>query len=147
MIDIEGILKCLPHRYPFLLVDRVLELELGVSIHALKNVTANEPQFQGHFPGRPIMPGVLIIEALAQAGGILAIRSTGEGSEKKLPLFRGIDRAKFRRTVIPGDELHLHLRILRKRQFFWTFEAEARVEGEVAAEAELSAALVDRDPG
>ena len=143
MIDIAGILKCLPHRYPFLLLDRVLELDPGARIHALKNVTINEPFFQGHFPGRPVMPGVLIVEAMAQAGGILALRTANECTDGKLPLFRGIEKAKFRRTVIPGDQLHLHARVVRRRQALWTFEAEARVDGEVAAEAELSAALVD----
>jgi len=144
MIDIQGILTCLPHRYPFLLVDRVLSLELGSEIHALKNVTVNEPFFQGHFPGRPVMPGVLIVEALAQAGGILALRTTGECIEDKLLLFRSIDRAKFRRTVVPGDQLHLHARVQKRRQSLWTLETDARVDGEVVAEAELSAAVVDR---
>jgi 3-hydroxyacyl-[acyl-carrier-protein] dehydratase len=144
MIDIQGILTCLPHRYPFLLVDRVLSLELGSEIHALKNVTVNEPFFQGHFPGRPVMPGVLIVEALAQAGGILALRTTGECIEDKLLLFRSIDRAKFRRTVVPGDQLHLHARVQKRRQSLWMLEADARVDGEVVAEAELSAAVVDR---
>jgi 3-hydroxyacyl-[acyl-carrier-protein] dehydratase len=145
MIDIAGIVRCLPHRYPFLLLDRVLEIELGVRIHALKNVTFNEPFFQGHFPGRPVMPGVLIVEALAQAGGILALRTAHECAERKLPMFRGIDKAKFRRTVVPGDQLHLHVRLVRRRQALWTFETVAKVEGEVAAEAELSAVLVDSE--
>lgn len=143
--DIQSILACLPHRYPFLLVDRVLGLEKGQSIHAIKNVTVNEPFFQGHFPGRPVMPGVLIVEALAQAGGILALRTTGECIEGKLMLFRSIDRAKFRKPVTPGDQLHLHVRVLKQRQGFWSFGAEAKVDGEVFAEAELSAAIVDRD--
>lgn len=144
MIEVAEILKCLPHRYPFLLVDRVLELEPGATIHALKNVTVNEPFFQGHFPGTPVMPGVLIIEALAQAGGILALRSTGEGLEQKLTLFRSIDGAKFRRPVVPGDQLHLYARVKRRRQSLWTIAAEARVDGEIVTEAELSAAIVDR---
>ena len=144
MIEIAEIMNCLPHRYPFLLVDRVLEMELGVSIHALKNVTVNEPFFQGHFPGTPVMPGVLIIEALAQAGGILAIRSTEGGLEQKLTLFRSVDGVKFRRPVVPGDQLHLHARIKKQRQSLWTIQAEARVDGEVATEAELSAVIVDR---
>jgi 3-hydroxyacyl-[acyl-carrier-protein] dehydratase len=146
MIDIQGILQCIPHRYPFLLVDRVLELELGKSIHALKNVSANEPFFQGHFPGIPVMPGVLIIEALAQAGAILAIRTTGDCIERKLTLFRSIDKAKFRKTVVPGDQVHLHAEIVRRRQNLWYLKCEARVDGEVVTEAELGAALVDREP-
>ncbi|MDW7711971.1 MAG: 3-hydroxyacyl-ACP dehydratase FabZ [Deferrisomatales bacterium] len=143
--DIRSILSCLPHRYPFLLVDRVLELEKGQHIHALKNVTVNEPFFTGHFPGQPVMPGVLIVEALAQAGGILALRTTGECIEGKLMLFRSIDRAKFRKPVTPGDQLHLHVRVSKQRQGFWSFAAEARVEDEVVTEAELSAAIVDRE--
>ena len=144
MTEIQAILGCLPHRYPFLLVDRVVEWEKGQHIHALKNVSVNEPFFPGHFPGQPVMPGVLIIEALAQAGGILALRTTGECIEGKLLLFRAIDKAKFRKPVIPGDQLHLHVRVARQRQAFWSFAAEARVDGEVVAEAELSAAIVDR---
>lgn len=144
MIDIQGILACLPHRYPFLLVDRVLEVVPGERLHAIKNVTANEPFFQGHFPGQPVMPGVMIIEALAQAGGLLALRTTGECVEKKMLLFRAIDKAKFRRTVLPGDQIHLHLKVIRQRLGLWTMAAEARVDGEVVTEAELSAAIVDR---
>lgn len=144
MTDIQSILTCLPHRYPFLLVDRILELEKGQRIHALKNVTVNEPFFPGHFPGQPVMPGVIIVEALAQAGGILALRTTGECIEGKLMLFRSIDRAKFRKPVVPGDQLHLHVQVLRQRQGFWSFSAEGRVDGEVVTEAELSAAIVDR---
>jgi 3-hydroxyacyl-[acyl-carrier-protein] dehydratase len=143
--DIRYILTCLPHRYPFLLVDRVVELEKGQRIHALKNVSVNEPFFSGHFPGQPVMPGVLIVEALAQAGGILALRTTGECIEGKLMLFRSIDRAKFRKPVIPGDQLHLHARVSKHRQGFWSFAAEARVDGEVVTEAELSAVIIDKD--
>jgi 3-hydroxyacyl-[acyl-carrier-protein] dehydratase len=146
MIDIQGIMKCLPHRYPFLLVDRVLELEPGEGIHAIKNVTFNEPCFTGHFPGQPVFPGVLIIEALAQAGGIFALREISACVDEKLLLFRGIDKAKFRRTVVPGDQLHLHCEVLRRKRMYWTFSGVAKVEGEVAAEAELSALIADRGP-
>lgn len=146
MNDIQGILRCLPHRYPFLLVDRLVSIELGQSIHALKNVTVNEPFFQGHFPGIPVMPGVLIVEALAQAGAVLAIRTIGDCIDSKLLLFRSIEKAKFRRTVVPGDQVHLHARVLRRRQNLWSFKGEALVDGEVAAEAELGAALVDKSP-
>ncbi len=143
MKDVRAILAMLPHRYPFLLVDRVVDVEPGTSIHALKNVTINEPFFPGHFPGEPVMPGVLIVEALAQAGAILALQTTGESIEGKLLLFRGIDRAKFRRPVTPGDQLHLHARVTKQRGAFWSFSTEAKVDGEVVAEAELSAALVE----
>jgi 3-hydroxyacyl-[acyl-carrier-protein] dehydratase len=146
MIDIQGILKCLPHRYPFLLVDRVLELVPGESIHALKNITINEPCFTGHFPGQPVFPGVLIIEALAQAGGIFALREIGACVDDKLLLFRGIDKAKFRRTVVPGDQLHLHCAATRRKGMYWTFSAVAKVDGEVATEATLSALIADREP-
>jgi 3-hydroxyacyl-[acyl-carrier-protein] dehydratase len=145
MIDIRSLLSYLPHRYPFLLVDRVLDLVPGETIHALKNVTVNEPFFQGHFPGRPVMPGVLIVEAMAQAGAILALRTTGEGVAGKILLFRGIERVKFRRPVVPGDQLHLHLRAAKRRQSLWIFAAEARVDGKLVTEAELSAVLVDDD--
>ncbi|GAB4265974.1 MAG: 3-hydroxyacyl-ACP dehydratase FabZ [Deferrisomatales bacterium] len=143
MIDIQTILSSLPHRYPFLLVDRVLEMVPGERVVALKNVTVNEPFFPGHFPGRPVMPGVLIIEALAQAAGILALRTTDRPIEGKLLMFRSIDRAKFRRPVIPGDQIHLHAHVLKRRQSFWSFEAQARVEDQLVAEAELSAVIVD----
>lgn len=143
MIDIQAVLSCLPHRYPFLLVDRVLEMNLGESVHALKNVTINEPFFSGHFPGRPVMPGVLIVEALAQAAGVLALHSTGTCLQGRLLLFRGIDRVKFRRPVVPGDQLHLQAQVLKRRQLFWTFQAEARVDGDLAAEAELSAIITE----
>ena len=144
MIDIQGIMKCLPHRYPFLLVDRVLELEPGKTIHAIKNITFNEPCFTGHFPGQPVFPGVLIIEALAQAGGIFALREIEACVDEKLLLFRGINKAKFRRTVVPGDQLHLHCRVIKRKGMYWTFAGAAKVDGEVAAEAELSALIADR---
>jgi 3-hydroxyacyl-[acyl-carrier-protein] dehydratase len=146
MIDIQSIMQCLPHRYPFLLVDRVLELEPGKSIHAIKNVTFNEPCFTGHFPGQPVFPGVLIVEALAQAGGICAMREIEARVGEKLLLFRGIDKAKFRRTVVPGDQLHLHCRVIKRKRMYWTLAGIARVDGEVAAEAELSAVITDREP-
>ena len=142
MIDVKAIWETLPHRYPFLLVDRVLEME-GDYIHAIKNVTINEEFFKGHFPGNPIMPGVLIIEALAQAGGILALRSACESCENKLLLFRGIENAKFRKPVVPGDQLHLHATRVKVRRNFMVFECKAMVDGEVTTEAELSAVIED----
>ena len=146
MIDIQGIMKRLPHRYPFLLVDRVLDIEPGKNIHALTNITFNEPCFTGHFPGQPVFPGVLIIEALAQAGGIFALGEIEAQDEDKLLLFRGIDKAKFRRPVVPGDQLHLHCTVLKNKRSFWSFAGVAKVDGEVAAEAELSAVIADREP-
>ncbi|HUK12368.1 MAG TPA: 3-hydroxyacyl-ACP dehydratase FabZ [Thermoanaerobaculaceae bacterium] len=142
MIDIQGILDILPHRYPFLLVDRVLELEAD-RIVALKNVTFNEPHFTGHFPGVPVMPGVLIVEAMAQAAGILMLRDVPDRHEK-LIYFTGIDKCRFRRPVVPGDQLVLEAKLLRRRQRFAVLQGIARVGEEIAAEAELSSAMVDR---
>jgi 3-hydroxyacyl-[acyl-carrier-protein] dehydratase len=139
MIEIDEILTLLPHRYPFLLVDRVEEFEPEKRIVGIKNVTFNEPFFPGHFPGKPIMPGVLIIEALAQTGGILAFKSfpdlTGDVR------FIGIDRARFRRPVVPGDQLKLVLTVVKHRREVWVFEAEAFVDGKKVAEAQLMATL------
>jgi len=142
MLDINEIMKTLPHRYPFLLVDRVKELELNKRIVAIKNVTINEPFFQGHFPGHPIMPGVLIIEAMAQVGGILAYKSEPE-TAGKVVYFMGIDKAKFRRPVVPGDTLEFVLEVIKQRRNIWVFKAEAFVDGERAAEAEIKATLAD----
>jgi len=138
MMDIQGILKQLPHRYPFLLVDRVLELERNTRIKAIKNVTFNEPYFTGHFPGRPVMPGVLILEALAQAAGLLAFDAMGQvPDENNIYYFVGIDSARFKRPVVPGDQLALEITIDRVRAGIWKFKAIASVDGEVAAEAAL----------
>ncbi|MBB6578047.1 MULTISPECIES: 3-hydroxyacyl-ACP dehydratase FabZ [Comamonas] len=138
MMDIQGILKQLPHRYPFLLVDRVQELERNTRIRAIKNVTFNEPFFTGHFPGRPVMPGVLILEALAQAAGLLAFDAMGQvPDENNIYYFVGIDSARFKRPVVPGDQLVLEITIDRVRGGIWKFKGVASVDGEVAAEAEL----------
>ncbi len=142
MIDIEGILDILPHRYPFLLVDRVLELEEG-RILALKNVTFNEPHFTGHFPGAPVMPGVLVVESMAQAGGVMMLRGIPD-RHSKLIYFTGIDNCRFRRPVVPGDQLLLEVKVVKRRQRFAVLHGVARVGNEVAAEADLSSALVDR---
>ena len=137
-MDIQAILKQLPHRYPFLLVDRVQELERNTRIKAIKNVTFNEPFFTGHFPGRPVMPGVLILEALAQAAGLLAFDAMGQvPDENNIYYFVGIDSARFTRPVVPGDQLVLEITIDRVRGGIWKFNAVASVEGEVAAEAQL----------
>lgn len=137
-LDLEAIKALLPHRYPFLLVDRIAELVPGERIVGLKNVTANEPFFQGHFPGHPVMPGVLIIEALAQAGAVMMLRSM-EDSAGKIPFFAGIDKARFRRQVVPGDQLRLELTVLQQRRGSCRLDARAYVGEEVAAEAEIFA--------
>ena len=138
MMDIHAILKQLPHRYPFLLVDRVLELQRNERILAIKNVTFNEPYFMGHFPGRSVMPGVLILEALAQAAGLLAFDAMGQvPDENNIYYFVGIDGARFKRPVEPVDQLHLEITIDRVRAGIWKFKGAARVGDEVACEAEL----------
>jgi 3-hydroxyacyl-[acyl-carrier-protein] dehydratase len=143
-MDIHQILEHLPHRYPFLLVDRVLTLEPGKSIHAYKNVTINEPFFQGHFPHHPVMPGVLIMEALAQAAGILSFKTMGEKpSEDSVFYFVGIDDARFKKPVMPGDQLHLHVEIERQMRGIWKYKAEARVDGDMVAGATLMCAKRD----
>jgi len=135
---ITAVLELLPHRYPFLMIDRILELEPGKRIVAIKNVTFNEPQFTGHYPGYPVMPGVLMIEALAQAGGVVASSElTKEELKRSTMLFGGVDKARFKREVIPGDTLTLSGEIVKRRGGFWWFQGEARVEGELACSAIL----------
>jgi beta-hydroxyacyl-ACP dehydratase FabZ len=139
--SIEEIIRCLPHRYPFLLVDRVLELEVDSRIVALKNVTINEPFFQGHFPGTPIMPGVLIVEAMGQAGGVLVAAGLEEEMRGSLIYFMGFDKVRFRKPVIPGDQLILELKLLKKRAKVVKMAATASVDNTVVAEAELMATI------
>jgi len=140
-MDIHQILQHLPHRYPFLLVDRVLELDVGKSIHAYKNVTFNEHFFTGHFPHHPVMPGVLIMEALAQAAGILSFKTLGEmPTEDSVFYFVGIDEARFKKPVMPGDQLHLHVSIERQMRGIWKYDAVAKVDGDVVASAKLMCA-------
>jgi len=141
-LDSTEIQAILPHRYPFLLVDRIEELEIGKRVIGIKNVTVNEPFFQGHFPGRPIMPGVLIIEAMAQVGGVLAFKSANQ-SVAKLVYFMGIDKAKFRRPVVPGDRLRFVVDVLRARHPYWKMRGEAYVEDSLVCEAELMAMVTD----
>jgi beta-hydroxyacyl-ACP dehydratase FabZ len=141
--DIEWILSVLPHRYPILLVDRVLELEPQKRIVAIKNVTVNEPIFQGHFPGRPVFPGVLLIEGMAQAGGLLLLHDIPDRS-KKLIYFAGIEEAKFRRPVVPGDQVRYELEVLRLRSTFSKLAGKVTVDGQLCAEAVISSAMVDR---
>ena len=141
--DSRWIQQILPHRYPILLVDRVLEIEPGKRIVALKNVTINEEYFLGHFPGHPVMPGVLLLEALAQAGGILLLHDMPDRHQKLL-YFTGVERARFRRPVVPGDQLRLEVDVLNLRSNFCRLQARATVDGKVAAEAVLSSATVSR---
>ncbi len=142
MMDIHQILKKLPHRYPILLVDRVISLEKGKSIKALKNVTINEPFFQGHFPYRPVMPGVLMLEALAQAAALLAFDALGTGpSEDLVYYFAGIDNARFKRPVEPGDQLTLDVEMVRMKAGIFKFNCSASVDGTLAVQAELTCAV------
>ena len=134
-----SILEQIPHRYPFLLVDKVVSVEPGKSIHAIKNVSFNEPHFEGHFPFAPVMPGVLIVEALAQASGILIFETLERNIDfaKDFFVLTGVDKAKFKKMVVPGDHLHLHAEVLRARDPLWKFTCEARVDGELACQAEI----------
>jgi 3-hydroxyacyl-[acyl-carrier-protein] dehydratase len=141
--DIGRVMKLLPHRYPFLLVDRIYDMLGDESCVGIKNVTMNEPFFQGHFPQYPVMPGVLIIEGLAQTAGALCVHSLGEDYKAELVYFMGIDNAKFRKPVVPGDQLHYHVRKIRNRGRVWKFFGEAKVNGQVVTEAEVSAMLAD----
>jgi len=142
-IEMQDILRLLPHRYPFLLVDRIIEVHGDESCIGIKNVTANEPFFQGHFPGRPVMPGVLLIEAMAQTAGAICALSRGYDNPPKSVLFLTIDQAKFRRPVVPGDVVEIHMRKKNRRKTMWWFHGEAKVRGELAAEADVGAMIVD----
>jgi len=142
MMNINEIMQYLPHRYPFLLVDRIIDLQPGKSITGIKNVTFNEPFFQGHFPGQPIMPGVLIIEAMAQVAGIAAFSS---GMEGKAVYFMSIEKAKFRRPVVPGDQLRLEIKVLQQRGNVWKFSGAATVEGKLASEADFTAMVTNKE--
>jgi 3-hydroxyacyl-[acyl-carrier-protein] dehydratase len=144
-IDIKQIMKMIPHRYPILLVDRVIELDSGKSAVAIKNVTMNEPQFQGHFPDHPVMPGVLIIEAMAQTAAVVCVESMGEATEGKIVYFMTIDNARFRKPVTPGDTMHIHVEKTQSRGAVWKFEGKAFVDGKICAEAKFSAMIVDAD--
>lgn len=145
MIDVREIIKILPHRYPFLLVDRIESLKEGEEIVGIKNVTINEPFFVGHFPGNPVMPGVLIIEAMAQVGGILAFHSSPKEWAGSLVYFMGIDKVRFRKPVVPGDQLRLKLTTIRQKQRVFKMRGEAYVEDSLVAEAELMAAIESKE--
>jgi len=143
MMNINEIMKVLPHRYPMLLVDRIIEMEPGKRIVGIKNVTANEQFFQGHFPGAPVMPGVLIVEAMAQCGAVLFLRDIPD-RDKRLFLFGGVDKARFRKPVVPGDQLRLECEVLQKRANTVKLRGVAKVDDDIVAEAELLSVMVDR---
>ncbi|BDW95889.1 3-hydroxyacyl-[acyl-carrier-protein] dehydratase FabZ [Thalassospira tepidiphila] len=142
-VDIQRILEMIPHRYPFLLIDKVIDIETDVRATGIKNVTMNEPQFTGHFPQQPIMPGVLIIESMAQTAAILVVQTLGAGAEGKLVYFMSIDNARFRKPVTPGDVMHIHVTKKQSRGPVWKFESQVKVDGQVVAEATIAAMIRD----
>jgi 3-hydroxyacyl-[acyl-carrier-protein] dehydratase len=142
-LDINRIMKLLPHRYPFLLIDRLINVDGEGSGTAIKNVTINEPFFQGHFPGKPVFPGVLLVEAMAQTAGAIVLENLGDKDAGKLVFFMSIDKCRFRKPVEPGDQVHFHVKLLQKRAPVWKYSAEAHVDGKKVAEAEIGAMLID----
>lgn len=143
-LDIMRIMEMIPHRYPMLMIDRVVDITLGESAVGIKNVSVNEPFFQGHFPSRPVMPGVLIIESMAQTSAVLVVATLGKESEGKLVYFMTVDEARFRKPVMPGDRLHVHVTKQRSRGNVWKFKGEAKVNGVLCAEAIYSAMILDQ---
>jgi len=142
-VDIQGILKLLPHRYPFLLVDRIIDIRGDSQGIGIKNVTVNEPVFQGHFPGRPVFPGVLVIEGMAQTAGVIGLLSMGEAAAHRMVYFLTIDKCKFRKPVIPGQTIEYHMRKVNRRRDMWWFHGDAKVDGVTVAEADVGAMLTD----
>lgn len=142
-LDIERVQQLIPHRYPFLMIDRVVDLVPDVSATGIKNVTINEPYFRGHFPNRPVMPGVMIIESMAQTAAVLVVSTLGLESEGRLVYFMSVDNARFRKPVVPGDTLHVHVYKRRQRGNVWKFDAQAKVEGRVVADATFAAMILD----
>ncbi|HMM14154.1 MAG: 3-hydroxyacyl-ACP dehydratase FabZ [Parvibaculum sp.] len=142
--DIKRVMELLPHRYPMLMIDRIVEMRGSESAIGIKNVSVNEPFFQGHFPGHPVMPGVLIVEAMAQTAGALVLSSLGDKAAGKIVYFMTIDRARFRKPVLPGDVLKVHVTRIHNRGPVWKFNGEAKVDGLLAAEADFSAMIVDQ---
>ena len=143
-IDITRVMQMIPHRYPFLMIDRIVDVKPGEGAIGLKNVSINEPFFEGHFPGHPVMPGVLIVEAMAQTAGVLVVHSLGAEAEGKLVYFMTIDNARFRRPVTPGDQLSVHVTRTANRGNVWKFNGQAKVDGKVHAEATFAAMIMDR---
>ncbi len=141
--DISRVLKLLPHRYPFLMIDRIIDIDGDNSAVGIKNVTINEPCFQGHFPDFPVMPGVLLVEGMAQTAGAICVAALGETYQPQIVYFMSIDKAKFRRPVFPGHTVHFHVRKIRNRGPVWRFQCDAKVEGALVAEAEISAMIID----
>lgn len=143
-VDILRIMEMIPHRYPMLLIDRVVEMQAGKSAVGIKNVTINEPQFTGHFPTQPVMPGVMIVESMAQTAAVLVVHTLGKEAEGKLVYFMTIDEARFRRPVTPGDRMHIHVTAIKQRGPVWKFEGKVTVDDKLAAEAIFSAMILDK---
>ncbi|MBN9525942.1 MAG: 3-hydroxyacyl-ACP dehydratase FabZ [Alphaproteobacteria bacterium] len=141
--EIMDVMRMIPHRYPMLLVDRVIDMVKGERATGIKNVTINEPYFQGHFPTRPVMPGVMVVESMAQTAGILVVHTLGSDAEGKLVYFMSIDEARFRKPIVPGDQVMVHVFKERSRGNVWRFRAEAKVDGNLAAEATFAAMILD----
>jgi 3-hydroxyacyl-[acyl-carrier-protein] dehydratase len=143
-VDILRIMEMIPHRYPMLLIDRIVDLKRGDSAIGIKNVTMNEPQFTGHFPSQPVMPGVMIVESMAQTAAVVVVHALGPDAEGKLVYFMTIDEARFRRPVTPGDRMYIHVTALKRRGTIWKFKGEVKVDDKLAAEAIFSAMILDK---
>lgn len=142
--DILRVMRMIPHRYPMLLVDKVIKMKADDSAVGIKNVTYNEPYFQGHFPSRPVMPGVMVIESMAQTAGVLVVHTLGPSAEGKMVYFMSVDSARFRRPIMPGDQMHIHVKRERRRGNVWRFAAEVMIDGHLAADATITAMILDQ---